>query len=184
MIPEHWPSDFSYSPESIYVGLPANLLMSILSSEDTSTLSSCIEEKKVHPHLQLQTLQSPHPLAGERGVFATQMIPLNTELGEYVGEVFLGNQDLDFSKGIRCWLAHLNGILINISSHRISNELGFVNDYRGLGKGPNVGTAWILHRGIYHFGFRTLRTIDVGEELLIDYGQTWEKIWSKKNLAI
>lgn len=192
--PLNWPVSFIYSPTSIYLDINANFLRNILSSPnpaDLNRISPTIEEMRVHPHLKILKITldldykgpKPHPLAEKeafkghvhRGLFASKPIPQETELGEYVGEVSFGAQESIGSRGVHCWHVKFHHFAINISSEKICNELAFANDYRGLNEAPNVATKWILNRGSYYFGFETLRKIEAGEEILVDYGLTWSK---------
>ena len=180
--PKNWPSGFRYSPVSIHLGISANMFRNLLSSplpESKHRIADCIERQNVHPHLEIRKISDiSHPLAGQHGVFSTAQIANGTELGEYVGEIFFGQESYEEPrcfKGVHCWRAIFGPFTLNISSERIANELAFINDYRGLQKHPNVRAKWILHRGFYYFGFETARQIEPMEELLVDYGKTWEK---------
>jgi hypothetical protein len=55
----------------------------------------------------------------------------------------------------------------------------FVNDFRGLGPSPNVHWKWMIHEGIYYFGYATLRDIEPNEELLVNYGASWGGYYDK-----
>ena len=182
LTPKNWPTGFSYSPVSSYLGISENLFRHLLSSpvpENKHRIAVCIENQNAHPHLEIRKItDAAHPLAGQYGVFAKDKIPNETELGEYVGEIFFGSsyENSRPIKGVHCWRAMFGSFTVNISSERIANELAFINDYRGLQKNPNVRTKWILHRGFYYFGYETAMDIEPMEELLVDYGKTWEKI--------
>jgi hypothetical protein len=188
-LPENWPQGFSYSPISLYLGISQNLFRHLLSTthpESRNRIAPCIENQTVHLHLAIRKItenfrcfgKMPHPLVGQYGVFAHEKIPKETELGEYVGEVSFGKEDSEIPrifKGVHCWRASFGSFLLHISSERIANELAFINDFRGVQKDPNVRPKWILHRGAHYFGFETIREIGPMEELLVDYGKTWEK---------
>ncbi|MBS0624748.1 MAG: hypothetical protein JSS32_01705 [Verrucomicrobia bacterium] len=197
--PVNWPLSFTYSPTSVYTDLSANLLKNFLSSPNPADhlhISPVIEEGRVHPHLQIlkitKTLEykgpKPHPLAELEafaghthcGLFAINPIPKETELGEYVGEISIGQQEESGTRGVHCWHAQFRDFWVNISSERICNELAFANDFRGLQAAPNARIKWILHRGSYYFGFETIQAIEAGEEILVDYGKTWEKKLCRK----
>lgn len=192
-LPRNWPAHFRYCPSSICFDLSENLLRSILSAgaEDAHTkISPRIETRTVDPRLQIRKITKtlryagpkPHPLSLskklERGVFAKEKIPEGTELGEYVGEISFGKETLDppsHFKGFHCWKATFKNFSVHIFSGNIANELAFINDYRGLKDGPNVRPHWILHRDVYYFGYITTRDIEPMEELVTDYGKTWEQ---------
>lgn len=187
-LPLNWPPGFEYSPVSIYRGVAANLFRHLLSSPDPQSADisiPCIADHKVHPHLEIrkitQSLQHlgkiPHPLVGQNGVFALKKIQAHTILGEYVGEIFFSQESSDTPvsfKDVHCWRATFEALTIHISSKRFANELAFTNDFRGLQSEPNTRPKWILHCGIFYFGYETIREIEPMEELLVDYGKTWE----------
>jgi hypothetical protein len=174
MKPENWSDEFTYEPVSTYLGFVEHILFSS-TPEDLVKHDRHIEEKQVHPHIKIKLLGADHPISGQRGLFASEKIEPSTSLGEYVGEVFLGGGDPEMfpRKDVHCWQAARNGISIQISSHRIANELAFANDYRGIKSAPNTGLHWIIHKGFYHFGYATLCAIESGEEILVDYGSKW-----------
>ena len=92
LTPKNWPTGFSYSPVSSYLGISENLFRHLLSSpvpENKHRIAVCIENQNAHPHLEIRKItDAAHPLAGQYGVFAKDKIPNETELGEYVGEIF------------------------------------------------------------------------------------------------
>ncbi len=178
MAPVNWPKDFIYTPVSI----PTNLLPALLdfclstgSLEDGKRICPWIESQRVHPALRIKKLIQPHPLAGQRGLFATRKIEAGTELGEFTGEIGYGLSLDRRREGFYDWGTYINGKCFMIDAGKMGNELSFVNDYRGLSDTPNVRTKWIIHRGRYYFGYETTREIPPRAELLIDYGPAWEK---------
>lgn len=179
--PENWPENLQYARTSNYSGISAHLFRHILASPDPKSheaFAPCIEEERAHPHLSIRILESPHLLAGQRGLFSTKIIPAGTNLGEYVGKISFGQEpDQRLLRGVRCWRVPFGPHILHISSHEVANELAFTNDFRGIAEHPNVRPTWIMHRGVYYFGYESIREIKPGEELLIDYGKTWGKKW-------
>jgi SET domain-containing protein len=192
MKPQNWPKDFKYSRTSVIRGIHPNLFTHLLTSSNPkhfNKISSCIEERRVHPHLKIKKLVPPHPLAKDnsrvqRGLFASKKIPKNTELGEYVGEMGIDLAEVILSRPRQAYTWHVlvNGIYINICSANIANEITFVNDFRGIQDKPNVKNHLLIHRGIYYFGYVTIREIQPNEELLIDYGKFWEFLLTNNRL--
>lgn len=181
MRPKYWPKEFTYSRESLlkdcdWFTLKLYLRCCFGQENDPDVVSSLIAQGKVHPNIALALLKKPHPLAGERGVFATARIEKEVILGEFVGEISLTDAPKDLSKYACC--LKLGDQFLVIDPKTIANELAFVNDYRGLGKKPNVGVTWIPHGGSFHFGFKTICPIRAGQELLIDYGDAY---WANKH---
>lgn len=184
MQPANWPSKLVYLPESVGVQVHILLLRLTMASSHLQERASSVpwlDEKKVHPHLEIRRLIPPHPLAfvkdaqgrEQYGLFAKKPIAKDTFLGEFTGEItlFTSIKECRFN-----WIAPLNGNYWCIDSSRRSNELMYVNDYRGLSQAPNAACAQILHRGLYYFGYASLRKIDEDEEIFVWYGpdsETW-----------
>lgn len=175
-----WPKDYIYSPTSIWYEPHSPLLHSLLACEDPRGIeiaSPLIENQTVHPSLKIKKITSKtHPLIGQRGVFASERIPAGVELGEYSGEISLGYARSNTRKGIYDWKTVIKDMTVSIYSGKYANELTFINDYRGLGQSSNCQPKWIVHRGFYYFIFETTRSIEPSEEVLVDYGATWEKL--------
>ncbi len=200
MIPKSWPKRLIYARESVSVEIAHSILQHCLRSkaEDADRISRVIEEKSVHPHLQIKKITSSlkidglqvHPLANKKtlrghshyGIFSTERIPSGTELGEYVGEISLVNPK-DFIRTVSNttqfseykWVVSANNLYFEIDAQKIANECALINDYRGLRCGPNVKMAPIVHRGFIYFGYVASRDIAKGEEILADYGEAFYK---------
>lgn len=186
MKPENWPKSFTYSPTNVVRGIHPNLFFRMITSsnpEDLVKRSRCIEEERVHPHLKIQKLTAPHPLAKGRkmqhGLFATHKIPKDTEIGPYIGEIGFCLDEIKQRKGVYIWELSLFRQKIFLYSGTIANELTFVNDFRGIQKEPNLRTRWIIHQGVYYLGYETSKEIQPKEELLVDYGPIWANLWEK-----
>jgi hypothetical protein len=108
MIPKSWPKRLKYARESVSPDVVYAILQFYLRSSDPADLyktSRMIEEKSVHPHLQIKKITSslkinggrPHPLAYKKtvqghsnyGVFAKEKIDEGSEIGEYVGYIYI-----------------------------------------------------------------------------------------------
>jgi hypothetical protein len=154
------------------------ILRLILSSpypEDQAKISPCIEEKRIHLHLEMRESTpslsykgpKPHPLAHlrtfdgqeHRGVFAKGKIPKGTELGEFVGEISLiPYESLRGKTGTYTWIVKWkNQYLVCIDSRKIANEMIYINDYRGLQEAPNTHLTWVVNRGFCYCGWALLR---------------------------
>jgi hypothetical protein len=189
--PKNWPGRYTYSSESVGVDINIGLLRLLLFSpypEDQAKITPCIEEKRVHPHLEIRTITpslsykgpKPHPLAHlqmpdgqpHRGLFAREKIPKGTALGEFVGEISLFSYDsLEGKSGTYTWIAKWkNQYLICIDSRKMANEMMYINDYRGLQEAPNTHLQWLVNRGLCYFGCTTTRDIEPDEEIALFYG--------------
>ena len=189
--PKNWPGRWIYSPESVGMDINIELLRLVLSAthqEDQYKITPCIEEKKVHPHLEIRKITPrllykgprPHPLAHlmtidrqkHCGIFANKKIPKDTGLGEFVGKMRLLNYSsargrTDTYNLIVNWK---NQHLVCIDSRKIANEMMCVNDYRGLQEAPNAHFQWMVNRGFYYCCYATSRDIEPDEEIVSYYG--------------
>lgn len=197
MLPKYWPEGFIYSRESETPGMNPQFFRKLLSSQspdDSERISTVIEEKRVHPDIEIKiiskdmVLDKTHPLADvksqkghiHRGIFATKDIPKGVDLGEYVGEAYLmsmgefievGEQKHSLSE--YAWRIVRKDYLYFVDGKRIANELAFINDYKGLQSRPNVIAHWIVHRGLCYFGYSTSCDVRAGDELLADYANDY-----------
>lgn len=199
MKPQNWPKEFTYSPRSISSEISYDFLRFCLGvPEPEEHISALIEEAKVHPHIKIETVNEMHPLARartkeghmQRGVFATHPLSAHEELGEYVGALFLENEDQPLEKIFAkralseyAWIAKMHHFFLLVEPRQVANELAFVNDFRGIAQEANVGVKWIRHRGSFYFGYETRVPIQAGEELLVDYGQNyWRRNSAQKEV--
>ncbi len=204
MEPPNWLKDFIYSKEIISQEIGLTFLRSLLSTgspEDLDKISPFIETRTVHPALKIEKITKnincsegkPHPLISaktlrghkQRGIFAESFIPKGTELGEYVGEVFLRNIEADISDILSfcseyTWQVKVKDFMLITDPKKWANELAFINDYRGIKESPNVASGLIIHRGAFHFGYITIADIEAKEELLVDYGERYWKAFIPK----
>lgn len=199
-IPKGWPERANYSKEPMAPEMNISILRAFLSTgnpEDLHKTSPLIEAQSVHPHIRIKKLSASHPLGAQKtlkghahyGIFATKSISTQTEIGEYVGEMYLYFNTpeasaqkvfagLPFSE--YRWMVQANHLFLAIDGQNIANEMALINDYRGLAAQPNVAMQPIIHRGSCHFGYVAVRDIQKGEELLTDYGELFWKTFSKQ----
>ena len=176
--PRHWPSSHHYISESFSEDLHptffSHLLLAVGEEDQTIPL---LEEKSVHLSLQIKKLSTPHPLAGELGLFASEAIPAHTPLGAYAGKLRLIDHcwPIDPKECDYAWTLKLQRFMFIIDAKTHGNELAFVNDFRGLAPQPNTIPKWVVHNSTYHLIFETASPIAAGEELLIDYGADYWK---------
>ncbi len=189
--PVNWPKGFTYARTSISPEVHPSILQNLFASRnptDAERVSLRIESQSVHPAIRIKQVEPPHLLAGksvfeghpQHGVFALEKICDGEEIGEYVGEIQMSSAGDSGHGGVYCWRVHVNELIMNINSRRVANELSFINDFRGIADLPNVQEILIVHRGVYYFGYAAIRDIEPSEELLVDYGASWERSFSSK----
>jgi len=201
MVPKSWPKRLTYARESDSVEVNLSFLRYYLYTgnvEDLHKNSWVIENKCVQPHLQIKKIIPSlkmsdgrfHPLANQKtlaghpnyGVFAREKIKIDTEIGEYVGEMSI-NQE--YNSPMACyseytWKIRVNNLVLFIDAQNIANELGLINDYLGLSVKPNLAMKPIIHKGFYYFGYVSICDIEKGEELLVDYGKAFQNMLGRK----
>ena len=196
LAPKNWPDGFVYARRCLSSQLHPCLLEEFIKTgreEDGEVISPLIERGLIHSHISLVKITPcmKHPLShstyGKRahyGVFASAAIDLGVELGEYVGElqVLSANWKHSFKDFDHAWTLEHGPFLFVLNAKKVANELAFLNDYRGLGKEPNVKPKWVVHRGRYHLVFETIKRVRAMEELLIDYGEGYWKAASRQVL--
>lgn len=201
MIPKGWPKRATYAKEPVAPEMNLAILRDFLTTENPEDLhktSSLIESSSVHPHIQIQKIEDPrHPLNCQKtlkghanyGIFASELIPDRTEIGEYVGEIYLYLASpeqsvqtvfakLPFSE--YRWMFKAQHLFVAIDGQNIANEMALVNDHRGIALEPNVRMQPILHKGRCYFGYVTVREIQKDEELLTDYGEMFWEFFSRQ----
>jgi len=123
-----------------------------------------------HPDLCVKRVPSWHPGFPGRGLYATAAIAAGTELGHYAGDVrhVLIADTTPYSFEVN------ENWVVDAFYHR--NQMAYANDPRGTpseGK-PNVGVEQVWLRGaLYTIRFVTLLDVADGDELLLNYGSTY-----------
>ena len=111
-----------------------------------------------------------HILHGEYGLFATEKINKFDVLGEYTG--LITENEGKYVAGFRGFKNLEN---FGVDAENAGNELRFINDYHNIGFKPNT----ILKNTIIDRRPKILvvatEDIEIGEELLIDYGIEYNK---------
>ncbi|MBX9923227.1 MAG: SET domain-containing protein-lysine N-methyltransferase [Rhabdochlamydiaceae bacterium] len=197
MVPKLWPNGLTYARESTAAEMPLCLLQTFLStgnSEDLEKISWVIEERRVIPQVQIREItplftidgQKSHPLCHQktlrgnthRGIFATQEIKMGTQIGEYVGEIYLVNDQSSLRdlfarvpNSSYAWVIKKDHLFLIIDAQNIANETALINDFQGIGPAPNVRIRPLIHKGTLHFGYVAVCDIPKGKELLAGYGK-------------
>lgn len=176
-VPKNWPKNFIYTRRTFSRDLHPVIFSQVFLGFASSVLRDENISIEVHPHIEIRILKDEHPLVGrakhpkkrhqQRGVFATQDIPAETFIGEYVGEVYLAPK-LDFP-GNYIWISPLQGNFFLLDASKYANELAFINDYRGISSKSNLRPVLVQRRGLGYFGYQTREKVLKGQELLVNY---------------
>lgn len=192
-LPDSWPTYLPFSEKSHSDRLPMELLRLLMfAAGDQKEASSLFDKKVVHPDISIQKISHfvpNHPLANKKtmrgedhhGVFAKKEIDQGVILGEYVGRIYYFSSEQELKRArigfseYKWTIKHPHYILV-IDSQFGANELSLINDYRGIREEANVQPSLVAHRGAHYFSYITARPISLGEELLVDYGESfWKK---------
>lgn len=127
--------------------------------------------------VEVRDLVAPHPLEGQRGLFATRAFQAFDIIGEYIGVV-----DGDVG-GSGDYLACLERdepdyLALGLDAEKAGNEARFINHYEGILE-PSTGaptTPNLKMSGAYvdtlpRVMLIVKRDIAAGDELLLDYGK-------------
>ena len=111
--------------------------------------------------------------AGARGLSARCAIPMNTWIGDFTGLV-KPQRAADSSRFLlEVFHDPLLGAKLDVDAMSFGNETRFINDYMGIAPRPNVSLN--VYRkplsGELSVGVLSLEALNVGAELLVDYGQ-------------
>mmetsp|Transcript_84824 Transcript_84824/g.226348 ORF Transcript_84824/g.226348 Transcript_84824/m.226348 type:complete len:170 (+) Transcript_84824:75-584(+) len=127
--------------------------------------SKCIEPSR---KVKIEKIppNTPHPAAGQYGLFAAQTIHPGEHVLDYVG--FVTTEEFAEESDYIAQLAP--NVLINAA--KMGNEARFINDFHGTGSMPNVRFQnYVDDNGETRLGvFAVKRKIKKGDELLITYG--------------
>jgi hypothetical protein len=183
MQPKNWPITLQYSQVSVSNEMAIDILRALLFPPLEGRSCALIQEKTVHPHLEIRILTQPHPVAtlqtclghDNRGLFAIKPIEEGEVLGEYTGRVQLISKN--FGKQVKSgiadylWTVEHPDFFYKVDGKFGTNELAMCNDFRGIQDTPNVEACFVPHNALHYFCFKTIKEIRHGEELLIDYGE-------------
>lgn len=172
-----WPEEFFYINESVSDEMHITIIKEFLftgNEEDRDITHPFLARQKVHPHITLEMIRNEsHPCYCQRGVFATQDILPGEAIGEYVGELRLVDHRFKNVAGYTysMTLRVIGNLLLIVDASRKSNEIPFINDYRGIKEKPNVRAVGAIHKGYLMPLIEAISPIYKGEELLTDYGK-------------
>jgi len=126
----------------------------------------------------VKDLAQNHPLYGEQGLYTTKKFEKFDVIGEYLG-IIVGSE-------VKCghYLAALedksNDESLGLDAANCGNEMRFINSYIGIDFSPNVTMRTVYMNTYPHLVIVATRDIDIGEELLLDYGEAYNQLYILK----
>jgi hypothetical protein len=121
--------------------------------------------------IEVRVLPPNHLLAGEKGVFAKKKFEHYDVIGEYTGTI----KHIDKTTDNNLYIFKLIDNFV-IDGEKNSNELKYVNSYINISDSPNL-IATVSYIDKYpRVLYICSRDIEIGEELLIDYGDEYNDI--------
>ena len=127
---------------------------------------------------EVRTLPPNHPLHGEEGLFATKAFEVCDIIGEYTGRVV----------GPEVLCGHYLATLedkegedsLGLDAQHCGNEMRFINSYLNVQFYPNVTMRTAYINSYPHILIVASRPIDVGDEILLDYGKAYNDMYLTK----
>lgn len=123
-------------------------------------------------NVEIRELQSPHPLAGQLGLFAAATFRQFDVLGEYCGEVF----DADDGGEYATYLENRDEkYALGVDAQHEGTEARFINHYAGITEEnkPNVVMKVTYVEELPRVMIVCMRDIQVGEEFLLQYSDEY-----------
>mmetsp|Transcript_58861 Transcript_58861/g.101402 ORF Transcript_58861/g.101402 Transcript_58861/m.101402 type:complete len:241 (+) Transcript_58861:248-970(+) len=135
--------------------------------------------------VEIRKLADGHPLSGEQGLFATQSFAQCDVIGEYVGVVLtVGGRPKGGGDYVACLEYGLHDQVLKLDAKSSGNEARFINSCLGIGDGkPNVVMKTAYVETLPHILIIARRDIEVGEELLLDYGEAYTRAYFQDRSA-
>jgi hypothetical protein len=169
--PNNWPQDVAY-----YNGLCV--------WNNDKTFDGCYEFAPVHTSIQLFCLPPGHAACNKDGtksfgVHATASIPVGVTIGYYAGEYYHQPSYDEYDTESNCYVMEpfTNSAFV-YDGKILSNEMRFINDPRGISPWANVIMGeheQMNHHSVVARPIVTIREIEAGQEILMDYGVEYWK---------
>jgi len=152
--------------------------------------------------VEIRRLADGHPLPGQQGLFATQNFTQFDVIGEYVGvvlkqgdggkmvclDLFCGtsshNTPSTGGEYVACLEDGPHDQVLGLDAGSSGNEARFINSCLGIGDGKSnvvMKTAYV--ETLPHILIIARRDIEVGEELLLDYGEAYTRAYFQDRSA-
>jgi len=198
-LPENWDHNVTFLTEHTY--------SATVTTEMRVALARNTAESASYPKLHVEQLKSPcplikitiiddekHPARGQRGLFATEDLPPDSFICQYLGHVHTNSMsDTDPNSDYDLNLDREMGL--SVDSAHAGNEGRFANDYRGIAERPNAefrdclvqvpsskradGSRWERRVGLFVLSSgkagKRKAGVKKGCEVLLSYGKSyWE----------
>lgn len=129
--------------------------------------------REMLPGVEVRDLPQSHPLHGEQGLYAIKRFEKFDVIGEYTGRV-VGEEVL---RGH--YLATLEDLpqteSLGVDAENCGNEIRFINSYLNIAFAPNVTMRTTYINTYPHLVVVCTRDIEIDEEILLDYGEAYNK---------
>ena len=146
------------------------------------------ERERVRRHrvegVEVRDLPEGHKLHGEQGLFATRKFKQYDVLGEYTG-LIVGHHSFGH------YVASLEDVKdhessLGIDAATCGNEMRFINSFIGLAFTPNVTLRTAYVDTLPHILIVCIADIEVGDEILLDYGKAYNNAYllAKPNVTV
>jgi hypothetical protein len=128
-----------------------------------------------HVHgVEVRDLGKDHFLCGERGLFATEKFSRFDIIGEYCGRVV---DDTINGHYVACLEDKAHSDSLGVNAEDCGNEIRYINSYLNVAFKPNVTMRTAYVNTYPHIMVVCTEDIEIGEELLLDYGKSYNEAY-------
>lgn len=126
----------------------------------------------------VKDLAKNHPLYGEQGLYTTKKFEKFDVIGEYLG-IIVG-PEVKSGHYLAALEDKSNDDSLGLDAATCGNEMRFINSYIGIDFSPNVTMRTVYMNTYPHLVIVATRDIEIGEELLLDYGDAYNQLYILK----
>lgn len=124
--------------------------------------------------VEIRQLPPGHFLAGEYGLFATEKFSRFDVIGEYAGKIV---GDDAYGHYVAALEDKGHDDSLGVDAEFMGNEMRFINSYLNVAFKANVSMRTAYVNTYPHIVIVCTEDIDVGDELLLDYGDAYNKAY-------
>ena len=124
--------------------------------------------------IEVRDLGPDHFLCGQKGVFATEKFSQFDVLGEYTGRVVDDTVNGHYVAALEDKATRES---LGIDAQDCGNEMRFINSYLNIDFAANVTMRSAYLNTYPHIIIICTRDIDIGEEILLDYGKAYTEAY-------
>ncbi|RYG98881.1 SET domain-containing protein [archaeon] len=124
--------------------------------------------------VEVKKLGADHVLCGQYGLFATERFNRFDVLGEYTGKIV---GDTVNGHYVACLEDKSHDASLGIDAEKMGNEMRFINSYLNVAFKPNVTMRTAYVDTYPHIVLVCTEDIYVGDEILLDYGDAYNKAY-------